>query len=161
MTEGSKEQTGQGSFNLGETPTIPIGEDTLEHADSLTGPGRRRLQRQNRERAQSITPATSTDAELKDKPLPERFTPGHHLLHIFDRPLAGTAWEGVLTGENDLLAVPNGETFHVRGMDKPIYEAEGPFTLESIKDKGTTECGTGTRFYRRPYKPSKAPPGSK
>lgn len=155
----------QGAFKLDDKPKTVISHDpdTLEGVGRTIAGGRRGVR-------PNPTPELLKGAvELHEEPAPkeipnsptERFKPQHHLLHIFDEPLIGKAWEGVLVGEDVLIAAPNGETYKVRGGKKPIYQSTGPFSIVSIKGAGKSDCGAGTRFYARPYRPSQSPPSGK
>lgn len=164
MVEISGEKPSQQTLNIGR-----VEEDTWEHVDSQPGgPLHEKNLREARKSAANRSNevpseneedtvrvvVNSTDLDTK---IPERFKPKQHLLHIFDEPLVGTVREGVLVGEDVLLADVNGEKYKVRGGFKPIYVSRTGFTIESIKDERVSDCAPGTRFYRRPYAPSKPP----
>ncbi len=164
MVEISGEKPSQQSLDIGR-----VEEDTWEHVDSQPGgPLHEKNLRDAREAAakRKVEILVETDSDItadEEKPtdlaskIPEQFKPKHHLLHIFDEPLVGTVREGVLVGENILLADVNGQKYKVRGGFKPIYVSRTGFTIESIKDDRVSDCAPGTRFYRRPYTPSKPP----
>lgn len=155
----------QGAFELNDVkrPAPSTDPDTYDGVRRTIAGGRRGV------RPNPTDPLLQGATELKEEPEPkevpnsstERFRPQHHLLHIFDAPLIGKAWEGVLVGDDVLIAAPNGETYKVRGGKKQIYQAIAPFTIVSIKGAGTSNCGAGTRFYARPYRPSQSPPSGK
>lgn len=164
MVEINGEKPSQQSLDVGR-----VEEDTWEHVDSQPGgPLHEKNLRKAREAAANrggVEPSENEEDSVAvdvnstglDTKIPERFKPKQHLLHLFDEPLVGTVREGVLVGEDVLLADANGERYKVRGGFKPIYVSRTGFTIESIKDERVSDCAPGTRFYRRPYTPSKPP----